>query len=183
MGAGSARSGLDEAALRDAVAAACRQASAAASIDRDPAGALRVVGAAAVAAEEAQRLLREGVVSARRAGNSWEAVGRVLGVSRQAAQQRFGSLFDEPSPAADRKVVTRVTVRNEMDVLRAEQRDHWHLVGFGWATLVLQASDHPWEHLRLTFAGRATLRGLESDGWQLVGTWFPFAYLKRPTVG
>jgi hypothetical protein len=36
--------------------------------------------------------LRQQVRVARRHGHSWAAVGFALGVSRQAAQQRFGSL-------------------------------------------------------------------------------------------
>lgn len=42
-------------------------------------------------AEEADELLRETVISARHAGLSWEKIGSLLGISRQAAQQRFSA--------------------------------------------------------------------------------------------
>ena len=41
-------------------------------------------------ARENERLTAEWVVKARDAGASWEQIGHALGVSRQAAQQRFG---------------------------------------------------------------------------------------------
>ncbi len=39
---------------------------------------------------DAERRLREAVQSARRGGRSWSRIAMVLGVSKQAAQQRFG---------------------------------------------------------------------------------------------
>lgn len=45
-----------------------------------------------VAAEDAMAvLLRRAVNGARDAGASWAAIGRTLGVTRQAAMRRFGS--------------------------------------------------------------------------------------------
>lgn len=43
------------------------------------------------AVAQAERRLSEAVANARSGGYSWSAVGSLLGVSRQAAQQRFGS--------------------------------------------------------------------------------------------
>ncbi|MFI2295565.1 hypothetical protein [Isoptericola sp. NPDC019571] len=51
---------------------------------------LRRVGLAQRAIEDAERELRDAVASARREGRSWAEVGRTLGVTRQAAQARFG---------------------------------------------------------------------------------------------
>lgn len=48
------------------------------------------VTAAAERAAHAQRYLANTVRNARDAGLSWAAIGELLGVSRQAAQQRFG---------------------------------------------------------------------------------------------
>ncbi len=56
----------------------------------DPGASLALVAASRVAAEETEPLLQEPVADARSAGHSWDTVGRLLGVSRQAAQQRFG---------------------------------------------------------------------------------------------
>lgn len=38
----------------------------------------------------AEQRLREAVGQARKAGQSWAAIGRILGVTRQAAHERFG---------------------------------------------------------------------------------------------
>ena len=43
-------------------------------------------------AAEAQQLVEASVVEARRMGASWATIGAVHGVTRQAAQQRFGHL-------------------------------------------------------------------------------------------
>jgi hypothetical protein len=39
----------------------------------------------------AELTLRRQVAVARRHGHSWQAIGLVLGITRQAAQQRFGT--------------------------------------------------------------------------------------------
>lgn len=51
---------------------------------------LHAVEDAARALEAADAHLREAVRAAREAEYSWAAIGAVLGVSKQAAQQRFG---------------------------------------------------------------------------------------------
>lgn len=50
----------------------------------------RAIVAAAAAVESAELDLRAAVRAARAAGDSWTIVGAALGVSKQAAQQRFG---------------------------------------------------------------------------------------------
>lgn len=54
----------------------------------DPAALLEVL-AAREACRQAELALREAVGAARRAGQAWSAIGTVLGITRQAAQQRF----------------------------------------------------------------------------------------------
>ena len=51
----------------------------------------RAIVAANEAVACAERELREAVRAARTAGDSWTIIGAALGVSRQAAQQRFSS--------------------------------------------------------------------------------------------
>src|SRR5690625_5056243 len=58
--------------------------------DLDPGAHLELVARAYRAHGRLGEMLREAVASARAAGHSWEAIGRTLGMSRQAAQQRFG---------------------------------------------------------------------------------------------
>ncbi len=148
------------------------------SLETDAGSYLRLVAAAAAAQTEGDRLLRDSVAGARRAGHSWDAIGNVLGVSRQAAQQRFRSA-PGAEPDSSRRVVTGAHAFNELDVLAVEGRAGNHLVGFGLGYLVLEESDRRWEHRRLIAPTRAAQRRLEADGWEYVGTWFPFRYFKR----
>ncbi|MBJ7400378.1 hypothetical protein [Mycolicibacterium sp.] len=65
------------------------------SIEPDPADArdatnIRRIIAANEALSAADDELRAAVVSARAAGDTWDAIGVALGTSRQAAYQRFG---------------------------------------------------------------------------------------------
>lgn len=176
------------------------------TLQSDPASFLALVAAARVGADEADRLLHQAVTGARQAGHSWEAIGSLLGVSRQAAQQRFaaapGGARDtrgaedargardargaageagaaEDPAAAERRVLTGVTAFTEMALLEAEGARGWHLVGFGPLYLVVERSPQRWAHRRLTLPSRASQRRLERDGWVAVGTWFPFRYFKR----
>jgi dihydroxyacetone kinase len=50
---------------------------------------LRAIGAALDALEAAERQLEDAVAEARKAGDSWNAIGVVLGTSRQAAHRKF----------------------------------------------------------------------------------------------
>ncbi len=61
--------------------------------------ALLELGAARAARQRAEAELRHAVAGARRAGHPWSAVAAILGATRQAAQQRFGSPDATPAPA------------------------------------------------------------------------------------
>jgi heme oxygenase len=50
---------------------------------------LRAIGEALDAIEAAERQLEEAVAAAKAAGDSWGAIGMVLGTSRQAAHRKF----------------------------------------------------------------------------------------------
>ncbi|MFJ5546432.1 hypothetical protein [Streptomyces sp. NPDC093225] len=160
------------------------------SLEHDAHGYLRLLDASRVGAEEASRLLREVVQGARAAGHSWDAVGRVLGVSRQAAQQRFADKAggagvstprtDGPN-APKRRTLGGLTAFNEMAALEEAGRDGWHMVGYGPFFHEVEASGHPWEHCRVTLPSVARHRLMKSEGWIPVGAgWFPWRYYKRP---
>lgn len=184
-----ALSGEEEARIREGVAEAVLSGPEAlrGDLEHDPQSYLLLVAATRVGAEESSRLLREAIGGARAAGHSWDVIGRLLGVSRQAAQQRFAPGRPSPGDAAaavpgapERRVLTPLTAFDEMEVLEREGRLGWHLVDFGPFFHVVEASEHPWEHRRVPFAIGSRLRRLEADGWTPVGAWFPWRYLKRP---
>jgi hypothetical protein len=54
---------------------------------------LRKVGAALTTLEHAEADLQRSVDEARAAGDSWEAIGLVLGTSRQAAHRKYAHLI------------------------------------------------------------------------------------------
>ncbi|GAA4105304.1 hypothetical protein [Actinomadura miaoliensis] len=177
---------LDEqeaAALRDAIEEAVLAAGAQVR-DDDPDDHLRLVAAARVAAEETSRMLRQSINGARAAGHSWEDVGRVLGVSRQAAQQRFGTPARGASGATGvRKELRPVTAFNEMQALEAEGRRGWHSVDYGPFFHLVEASPHQWEHRRFWWPSRKRRRRMEEAGWQLITPSnfdSPWVYYKRP---
>jgi hypothetical protein len=58
----------------------------------EPAQAITAVAAAAGAARVATRGLDEAVLTARRGGASWTDIGRGVGITRQSAHQRWGTL-------------------------------------------------------------------------------------------
>lgn len=58
--------------------------------DLRDAGALRAVRDAFLRRAEAERVLRDAVVTARHDGHSWVAIGAMVGTSGEAARQRYG---------------------------------------------------------------------------------------------
>ncbi|MBP3044351.1 hypothetical protein KKR91_06995 [Arthrobacter jiangjiafuii] len=134
-------------------------------------------------AREMEQLLQSSVTSARLAGASWERIGQRLGMSRQAAQQRFGRVPAEEGTGdtLQRRRLTPVTAFDEMEALAEAGRQGWHSVGYGAYFHDLVRSSEQWEHLRVPAFGSGR-RGLEKAGWQKIGTlWFPWAYYARPT--
>jgi hypothetical protein len=148
------------------------------ALERDPGTFLHLLAAAQIGAQEADRLLHAAVASARRAGHSWDAIGAVLGVTRQGAQQRFRTP-QAGAQSANRRVLTGAHSFNEMKLLDEEGRRGAHLVDFGPLYLVVEDSAEQWKHRRLFGVTPARRTRLEADGWISVGAWFPFHYFKR----
>ena len=152
-----------------------------AELERSPGAYLRLVARSDWALEESNRLLGEAVNQARRMGHSWSVIGGELGISRQAAQQRFGPGRDQAVSDESTRRIVGATALNEMAILLKEGRRGNHLVSFGAGYLMVQGSDQRWEHLRVTTIFMGDLkRQLGQAGWEYVGTWFPFRYFKRP---
>jgi hypothetical protein len=147
----------------------------------DPQAYLDLVSLTAQARSETDAMLRLAVTGARSAGCTWEQVGRVLDMSRQAAQQRYGVPEETGTSHEGRTArLAPLTAFTEMPVLDRAGRYGWELVSCHLATLVVRKTDVQWEHERV-FASRGTTRSLENQGWTVVAAWFPWTYLKRPT--
>ncbi|HEX7041318.1 MAG TPA: hypothetical protein VF202_14470 [Trueperaceae bacterium] len=181
---------IDDARLAGSLAAALAEAGPdlEARMATDPEAYLDLVTIAAKAERQTEELLRSAVAAARSAGQSWEAIGARLGISRQAAQKRFGRADEDEAPeggvgapagAGEVRVVSGLTAFNEMRVLERLGRHGWHSIGYGMLHHVVRRSDRQWEHVRL-MAGSDAVEPLLEAGWQRVGrSWFPWVYLKR----
>jgi hypothetical protein len=66
-----------------------------------------------------------------------------------------------------------------MEAWRIAGRHGWHSVGFGAYQHTLQQSPTQWEHRRIRVVATRTQARLEQEGWKVIGTWFPWIYLKR----
>jgi hypothetical protein len=163
--------------LRDALSATLARVAGVDESEPNRDRLLELVDVTARAGTEARRLLSEAVGSARAAGASWDAVGRVLGMSRQAAHQRFGRVQDRDDTPGQR-ILGPVTAVSEMEALRVAGRQGWHSVGFGAYQHTLEHSPNQWEHRRIRVVATGTRTRLERDGWHVIGTWFPWVYLK-----
>lgn len=156
----------------------------------DPATAeaahLTLVRTAAQAVDETSALLQAAVDGARTAGSTWEVLGGALGMTRQAAQQRFGrSAAGDEDRAGDttqgtppaRRVRVAVSGLDEMRILERAGLYGWHSVANGALFHTLEKSDEQWEHSRVAFWNSRSGGGWEPAG----GVWFPVAYRKRRT--
>jgi hypothetical protein len=174
-------------AIRDAITEAVLATPAGLrdALEDDPQAYLRLVTSTRIAAEQTSTLLREAIDGARAAGHSWDAIGRLLGVSRQAAQQRFGTTIEKPAEELStphrptRKMLTPLTAFDEMAVLEREARRGWHSIDYGTLYHLVEASPWQWQHRRVPWARRGRKR-LQDDGWELIKTsTFPWGYYKR----
>jgi hypothetical protein len=150
-------------------------------LDTDPSATLELISIAQSAHGTTQKVLADAVRAARDAEHSWSAIGEVLGMSKQAAQQRFGGAgvtgnADHENPL--RQNLYGLSAFNEMARLNDAGRYGWHSVGFGAMFHTVEKSDVQWEHLRLTL-GITT----PDDSWiRIGGSWFPWVYYARPTA-
>jgi hypothetical protein len=149
-------------------------------LDTEPEAHLDLVLLTRRAHDETGRLLRAAVSSARAAGSSWEAIGSALGMSRQAAQQRFGHKGVTAPGSPEHRQLVGLSAFNEIDRLNEWGRHGWHSINYGPLFHDVEQSAVQWQHRRAVVGSRRA-RELEADGWQRIGSmWFPWVYLKRP---
>ena len=146
----------------------------------DPADELAVVRRAAEADLVTADLLQQAVNAARAGGHSWSAIGSTLGLTRQAAQQRFGKDTDsDESDDREERWLGPVTGFEEMSELDIAGRLGWHTIGAGLLRHRVVRTTTQWEHRRLLWTG--SLARWERDGWQIGARAFPWVYLIRDT--
>lgn len=125
------------------------------------------------------------VDGARRNGASWAAIGEILGSSRQAAQQMYGSAGVDAAPSAvDAAPAVRtlypVTAFDEMGKLAKLGAEGWHAIRVGLQSHELVQDTRPWEHVRVLQGSRKSTR-LPIEGWtEVPGGTFPWVYFTRP---
>nr|MCW2727278.1 hypothetical protein [Aeromicrobium sp.] len=149
-------------------------------LDTEPQAHLDLVLLTNRAHDETNRLLRAAVSSARAAGWSWESIGSALGMSRQAAQQRFGHKPTVTPGTTEHRQLVGLSAFTEIDQLNEWGRHGWHSIGCGPRFHDVENSPTQWEHTRAVVGSRRA-RDLETDGWERIGSmWFPWVYFKRP---
>jgi len=168
-------------ALREAIeTTVMAHARLAQEIENDPGGFLRLTSVSTQALQTCESLQKEAVLQARRAEHSWGEIGNLLGISRQAVQQRFSQASVPNEASSGKRRISWATDANEMQILGIVGAEGYHLVGLGGVSMELELSDHAWEHRREESTEMDNKQStLEHEGWQYVGRWFPFHYFKR----
>ncbi|MBP6996759.1 MAG: hypothetical protein KBB39_11535 [Phycicoccus sp.] len=137
---------------------------------------LAILSRAALAHTVTRDLLQQSVAAARGSGHSWAAIGDELGLTRQAAQQRFGGVTAVDA-GPDLRWLGPVTAFDEMGELALAGRRGWHTVGVGMLKHQVMRTDTQWEHRRVVWRRPATT--FETDGWHIAVRAFPWLYLVR----
>lgn len=138
---------------------------------------LALVRRAGAAEQASQQLQHRAVAAARSAGVSWAALGRELGMTRQAVQQRFGSRQNEMATDDRERWLGPVTAFDEMTELELAGKLGWRTIGVDVLRHRMLRTDTQWEHRRVLWA-RPT-HHYETDGWQVGCRAFPWLYLVR----
>ena len=152
------------------------------SADRGEPDHLDLVRRAAAADEVVRDLLSQAVSAARANGHSWAAIGEVLGLSRQAVQQRFGASGSVQASAQDGPQTRRlgpVTAFDELPELELAGRHGWRTVSAGMFYHLVQRTPTQWETRRVIWSKPAS--AYEQDGWTVAVRAFPWLYLVRDT--
>jgi hypothetical protein len=140
----------------------------------------RLIVAAHILADESRQTLGLWIDAGRRAGMSWVDIGALLGISKQAAQQRFGGARDEEAIAEDAIVARLGAGIGERRLLDQQGEAGRELIGIGSFRLVFRQTAQRWAYLRSV--GPIPADRLSAEDWRAAGRWFVFHYYKRPVL-
>ena len=130
-------------------------------------------------ARVAAQLQSQAVASAQESGLSWAKIGKALGTSRQAAQQRFDSRRSAPVPDAEAtRIVGPVSRAEEVDHINAAGRQGWKLVRSLHGEHVLERNEGSWEVARFSIFSPRALPS-SAEGWEAASTRFPDCFYIR----
>ena len=119
--------------------------------------------------------MQRSVAAARAGGASWALIGAELGMSRQAAQQRFGA--GSVIAGESERWLGPVTAFDELAELEIAGRQGWHTVEAGMPSHRMVRTDTQWEHRGSCGVDRS--RAEAADGWQVGRRAFPSIGLIR----
>jgi hypothetical protein len=145
-----------------------------------------VIQAAQIVASEATLSLQRWVSAGRREGMSWTDIGDVLGISKQAAQQRFRTDLGGDGPDGPDQIEVRLgaTAFNEVRILEQEGGRGNELLRVGALGLVFRKTAEVWEYRRVVaLSSPMAEAAMAKEGWSYVASWFPFHYFKRLARG
>jgi len=148
--------------------------------DQDPERLLAAVAAFHDISRVADALQAQAARTAHDAGVSWARIGALLGVSRQAVQQRFDPNYvGTPPVSADGRLLGPVTRAEEMAHLEAAGAQGWKLVDARHGEHRLVHTGGAWEVQRVSIFAPRPLPAA-SDGWEAAATRFPDCFYVRP---
>lgn len=145
-------------------------------------GFAEAIAVAHLVADEGRVSLHRWIDAARRTGLSWTDIGNALGISKQAAQQRFKlTAIEDHLAGREGEEIFRVgaTAFNEMRILSEEGRKGSELVRTGALTLIFRSTTQLWEYQR-KLGAQPMITEMKREGWIYVSSWLPFHYFKRP---
>jgi hypothetical protein len=139
-------------------------------------GFVEAITVAHLVADEGRLSLHRWIDAARRTGLSWTDIGNALGISKQAAQQRFklmGAGEEFSFQDGEEIVRTRYSALNEMGILREEGQKGHELIRTDSRSLAFRR--------RIGFGSMKNemKNEMERDGWTHVSCWPPLSYFKR----
>ncbi len=121
----------------------------------------------------------QAVRAAHDAGVSWAKIGELLGISRQAVQQRFDPHYVADESVTDStRIVGPVTRAEELNHLAEAGSQGWRLVSARHGEHTVERDGQHWEVKRVSVFSARPLPA-ERDGWRAAAMRFPDCFYIR----